>query len=149
MVPMKPNAHRDRRGRGHRRDRPSIEALESRELLASHPLGPALPGRHFPAPDVQQFVPILYPPGTPQPTSAEIERQSFNFKGTGRYTIGPGRFSDQSITIHGYGKPGTSNQSRKFHFQFIISEPSSSAPNPVVYGNMNFVAGNFLQNSSD
>ncbi len=143
---MNSNAPHHRGGHGRR---PLIEALETRELLASHPLGPALPGKHYPAPDVQQFVPILYPPGTPQPTVAEIQRESFDFKGIGRYTIGPGGFSDQSITIHGYGKPGTSNQSRRFHFQFLVNEPSSAAPNQVVYGNINFVAGNFLQNSSD
>jgi hypothetical protein len=146
---MNPNAPRERGGSGRRRRRPLIERLEDRELLASHPLGPTLPGRHYPARDVQQFVPILYPAGTPQPTAAEIERESFDFKGTGRYTIGPGGFSDQSITIHGYGKPGISNISRRFHFQFVVNEPSSSAPDQVVSGNMNFVAGNFLQNSAD
>jgi hypothetical protein len=149
MIPMNPNAPRHRGGPVRRLRRPAVEALESRELLTSHPLGPTLPGRHYPAPDVQQFVPILYPPGTPQPTAAEIQRQSFDFKGIGRYTIGPGRFSDQSITIHGFGKPGTSNQSRKMHFQFFVAEPSSSSPSQLVYGNLNFVAGNFLQNSSD
>ena len=76
-------------------------------------------------------------------------RESFDFKGTGHYTIGPGGFSDQSITIHGYGKPGTSNLSRRFHFQFLINEPSSSAPSQVVSGNINFVAGNYLQNGAD
>jgi hypothetical protein len=146
---MNPNTPRDH-GHGRRRRRlPLYETLEERELLASHPIGPALPGRHYLAPDVQRFVPILYPPGTPQPTAAEIQRESFDFKGLGRYTIGPGRFSDQSITIHGYGKPGTSNVSRRFHFQFLVSEPSSAAPSPVVYGTINFVAGNFLQNSAD
>jgi hypothetical protein len=128
--------------------KPSLEAMEPRELLASHPLGPSLPGRHFPAPDVQPFVPILYPPGTPQPTAAEIRRESFDFKGSGRYSIGPGRFSQQALTIHGYGKPGTSNQSRRLHFQFIITEPSSTAPSQAVYGNIAFVAGNFLQNAA-
>ncbi len=145
---MNSNAHRDRSGRGHRRGRPSIEALESRDLLASHPLGPALPGRHYPAQDVQQFVPILYPPGTPQPTAAEVQRESFVFKGIGHYTIGPGGFSDQAIQIHGYGKPGTSNQSRRFYFQFAIFEPSSTAPSQLVYGNISFVGGNYLNNSS-
>jgi hypothetical protein len=141
---MQPNAPRDR----DRRSRPLIEALEARDLPASHPLGPALPGRHYPAPDVQQFVPILYPPGTPQPTAAEIARESFDFKGIGRYTVGPSGFSDQSTTIHGYGKPGTSNQSRRLHFQFVINEPSSTASSQVVYGNIGFIAGNFLQNSA-
>ena len=145
---MNTNARHDRERQGRRR-RPVIESLEARELPASHPLGPALPGKHYPAPDVQQFVPILYPPGTPQPTAAEIQRESFDFKGVGRYTIGPGRFSDQSLTIHGYGKPGTSNQSRRLHFQFVITEPSSTATNQAVYGDIGFVAGNYLQNAAE
>lgn len=143
---MNANALHDRRGRGHR---PLVEGLEARELLASHPLGPDLPGKHYPAPNVQQFASIIYPPGTPQPTAAELQRESFDLKAVGTYTVGPGQFSDQSITIHGYGKPATSNMSRRFHFQFLISEPSSSAPEPVVYGNVNLVGGNYLQNSSD
>lgn len=129
--------------------RPAIEPLESRELLASHPLGPTLPGRHYPAPDVQQFVSILYPPGTPQPTAAEIRRESFDFRGVGHYTIGPGRFSQQAVTIHGYGKPGTSNVSSVLHFQFVITEPSSTAPSQAVYGDIGFVAGNYLQNAAE
>jgi hypothetical protein len=144
MKPMAPH-DRDRRGR---RSRPWIEVLEKRDLPASHPLGPTLPGRHYPAPDVQQFVPILYPPGTPQPTAAEIARESFDFKGIGHYSVGPGGFSDQALTIHGYGKPGTSNQSRRFYFQFVINEPSSTASSQLVYGNISFTAGNFLQNSA-
>lgn len=138
---------RDRDARDCRR-RPVLEALESRELPAAHSLGPALPGRHYPAPNVQQFATILYPPGTPQPTAAELKRESFDFKGIGRYTVGPGRFSQQSLTIHGYGKPGTSNMSRKFHFQFVINEPSSTAASQAVYGDISFVAGNYLQNAA-
>jgi hypothetical protein len=145
---MNTNTPRDRSRPGSQL-RPVLEAMEPRELLASHPLGPTLPGRHYPAPDVQQFVPILYPPGTPQPTAAEIQRESFDFKGIGRYTIGPGRFSQQALTIHGYGKPGTSNQSRRLHFQFLITEPSSTAASHAVYGNIGFVAGNYLQNAAE
>ncbi len=37
-------------------------------------------------------------------------------RGIGRYTIGPGQFDTQTITIHGYGKPMTSNISRKVAF---------------------------------
>lgn len=128
--------------------RPTIESLELRTLLTSHPLGPTLPGRHYPAPDVKQFVPILYPPGTPQPTAAEIQRESFDFRGIGHYTVGPGGFSQQSIKIHGYGKAGGSNQSHRTYFQFAVIEPSASAPSPVVYGNMSLVGANYLQNSS-
>jgi hypothetical protein len=140
----------DRGGRSagrHRRYRPACECLEARDLPSSHPLGPALPGKHYPTPDVQQFVPFLYPPGTPQPTAAEVARESFILKGTGRYTIGPGRFDTQPISIHGYGKPATSNFSRKIHFQYAVFEPSD--PTQAVTGVMNLVGGNFLQNGSD
>jgi hypothetical protein len=136
-----------RNGISQRRLRPIFECLESRDLPSSHPLGPGLPGIHYAAPDVQQFVPILYPPGTPQPTAAEIARESFIAKGKGNYTIGPGRFSSQAITIHGYGKPSTSNLSRRFHFQFLIYEPTDKT-NPVA-GTINFTAGNFLQNGAN
>jgi hypothetical protein len=115
-------------------------------LLSSFPIGPALPGRHLPAADVQQFVPILYPPGTPQPTQAEVARESFVNKAIGRYTIGPPRFSTQSLTIHGYGKSSTSNLSRRMHFQFVIFEPAS--PSMPVSGTTNFLGLNFLQNGT-
>lgn len=146
---MSSHAPHDRDDRSRRRWRPAIERLEARDLPASHPLGPALPGKHYPAPDVQQFASILYPPGTPQPTPAELQRESFVLKGTGHYTIGPGGFSGQSITIHGYGKPATSNLSRRMHFQFRISEPSATVSTQAVTGAINLVGGNFLQNGSD
>ena len=130
-----------------RRLRPTIEGLETRELLTSHPLGPDLPGKHYPAPGIQQFVPILYPPGTPQPTPAEVSRESFIVKGTGDYSVGPGGFSTQTITIHGYGKPATSNLSFKTHFQFVISEPRD--PSLPVTGAIDFTAGNYLQNGAN
>jgi hypothetical protein len=116
-------------------------------LASSHPLGPALPGQHYPALDVQQFVPILYPPGTPQPTAAEVARESFVVKGVGRYTMGPGHFSTQTITVYGHGKPATSNISRRFHFQYAVFEPKD--PTQAVTGTMNLVAGNFLQNGAN
>jgi hypothetical protein len=116
-------------------------------LPSSHPLGPALPGKHYPAPDVRQFVSLLYPPGTPQPTPSEIQRESFVVKGVGRYTIGPGHFDTQTIAIHGFGKPATSNLSRRLHFQYGIFEPKDSTQ--AVRGTMNLVAGNFLQNGAD
>ena len=140
MQPQNPS------NRARRRCRPGLESLEGRALLSSHPLGPSLPGKHYPAPDVEQFVPILYPPGTPQPTAAEVSRESFIAKGYGTYTVGAGRFDTQSLTIHGFGKPMTSNLSRRFHFQYEITEPVN--PSQAVTGVMSLVGGNFLQNSS-
>ncbi len=129
-----------------RRLRPEIEALESRELLAAHVMGHVTSGQTTAA-LVQQFVPVLYPPGTPQPTPAEIKRQTFVLKSIGRYTIGPPRFDTQSITVHGYGKPATSNVSLKSHFQYILFEPSN--PSQPVYGEFNMLAGNTLQSGAN
>jgi hypothetical protein len=143
---MHAHAPDDRHGYRRRKCRPELERLEYRELLASHPIGPAVPGRHQPAADVQQFVPILYPPGTPQPTAAEVARESFVAKAIGRYTVGAGRFNTQSITIHGYGKSATSNMSLKMRFQFVIFEPTD--PALPVTGTMNFLGQNYLNNGS-
>ncbi len=128
-----------------RRPRFAVESLEGRELPST--LGPALPGRHYPAPDVQQFVPILYPPGTPQPTAAEIRRESFQARAVGYYNVGPGRFSTQSLTIHGFGKSATSNFSSKMRFQFVIFEPSD--PTQPVTGTLNLLSGAFLNTGSN
>jgi len=144
---MRPHTPHACDGHSRRRRRPAFESLEARDLPSSHPLGPALPGHHYPAPGVQQFVSILYPTGTPQPTAAEVARESFVVKGSGHYTIGPGHFSTQSISIHGYGKPATSNISRKMHFQFLIFEPTDTTQ-PVT-GTINFTAGNYLQNGAN
>jgi hypothetical protein len=125
---------------------PRFEDLEARHFPSVGALGPALPGGHLPAPDVQQFVPLLYPPGTPQPTPAEVARESFVDRAVGRYTVGPGRFDTQALTIHGYGKSSTSNIFRRNHFQFLIFEPTD--PTQPVTGEIAFVGLNVLQNSS-
>jgi hypothetical protein len=141
--------HNPHHGRRPSRSRPGFEALEARHLPASHALAAAVPfpGGHPPAADVQQFVPVLYPPGTPQPTAAEIQRQSFVAKAVGRYSLGPGRFDTQAITIHGYGKPSRSNVSLKSRFQYILFEPTN--PSNPVYGEFNLLAGNALQSGAN
>jgi hypothetical protein len=118
---------------------PALEALETRVLLDRE--GPALPGMHPPAADVQQFVPYLYPPGTPQPTPAEVARESFVTKAVGEYTVGPGRFNTQQITIHGFGKSATSNISSVSHFQYFIAEPTD--PTKPVTGVMHLFVEDF------
>ena len=105
------------------------------------------PASTIPRPTSSNSCRILYPPGTPQPTAAEVERESFVAKGFGQYTIGPGQFDTQTITIHGFGKPMTSNISRKMHFQFVVFEPTD--PSQAVNGTINLVGGNYLQNSTD
>lgn len=133
-----------RRGARSRRMRPMIEGLEGRDLPSS--LGPALPGRHYPALHVQRFVPILYPPGTPQPTADEVKRESFTARAVGDYTLGPGRFSTQSLTIRGYGKSATSNFSSVTRFQFLIFEPST--PGGQVTGALHLLSASFLASGS-
>ena len=61
---------------------------------------------------------------------------------SGRAVSTPRRFRSTA-----YGKPGTSNISRRIHFQYLIFEPKDSTQ--AVTGAMNFVGGNFLQNSAD
>jgi hypothetical protein len=130
-----------------RRIRPGLEGLETRDLPSSHPIGVPLPGGHLPAAEVQQFVPVLYPPGTPQPSPAEIQRESFIARSVGRYSIGPARFNTQAITIHGFGKPTTSNLSKKAHFQYVMFEPSN--PADPVDGEFNILAGNVLSSGAN
>jgi hypothetical protein len=133
----------DARERPRRRQRLELEILEGRALLSSHPLGPPVPGHHYPAPGVKQFVPLLYPPGTPQPTPREVERESFRVKAVGTYTVGPGRFADQALTIKGGGKSATSNVSFATRFQFILFEPKD--PTQPVTGVVHYLPANFLQ----
>jgi hypothetical protein len=123
-----------------------VERLETRALLASHPIGAPFPGKHPPAMDVQQFVPVLFPPGTPQPTPAEIQRESFVNKAVGRYTIGPGRFDTQAISIHGYGKKSGSNVSHTTRFQYLIFEPTN--PSKPVTGAMFIMASNITMSGA-
>jgi hypothetical protein len=115
-------AHHSQDDRRPHRRRPAFEGLETRVLMDRE--GPDLPGMHFPAADVQQFVPLLYPAGTPQPTPAEVRRESFIAKSVGEYTVGPGHFDTQAITIHGFGKSATSNISSVSHFQYVVFPPT-------------------------
>jgi hypothetical protein len=133
----------DSQERSRRRRRPGLEVLERRALLSSNSLGPPFPGHHYPASGVEQFVPLLYPPGTPQPTPQEVERESFVAKAVGTYTVGPGHFADQALTIKGGGKAATSNLSFMSRFQFIIFEPKD--PTQPVTGVIHYLPANFLQ----
>jgi hypothetical protein len=133
--------------RTRRRTCPGLEGLETRALLSSRPIGAPFPGEHPPAIDVQQFVPALYPTGTPQPTPAEIQRQSFVNKAVGRYSIGPGRFDTQSLSIHGYGKKSSSNLSRVTRFQYLVFEPTDRSM-PVT-GAMNIMSANITMSGAN
>jgi hypothetical protein len=51
-------------------------------------------------PILKALAQIVYPPGTPQPTNRELVRQAVSANFSGDYSAGPGRFSDQAMTIN-------------------------------------------------
>ena len=124
--------------------RPTLEGLEHRDLPAvASSIDPAL---------LAQFVKVLYspvtttspikvgnqvfPPGTyqvPQPTAAELRRQSFTARFVGRYFVGPPRFSNQAETIHIYsnGKNVTSNQFLRARAQVLLFPPADPNATPT------------------
>jgi hypothetical protein len=71
------------------------------------------------------------------PTLAELEREHFVAKYSGRYTIGPGRFSDEAYVIHAVTRSGGSNQFSRALAQLFLVEPNVSTaddPNSLVQG---------------
>jgi hypothetical protein len=50
-------------------------------------------------PILKTLAEINYPPGTPQPTNRELVREAISANFEGSYTAGPGRFSNQAMTI--------------------------------------------------
>ncbi len=63
------------------------------------------------------------------PTDAELAREYFTSTTTGRYTITPGRFSNQQYTIHAFSKAAHSNQFLNSRAQLLIFTPQ---PTPTV-----------------
>jgi hypothetical protein len=103
----------------------------------------------------------VFPPGTyavPQPTSTELRRESFVQRFTGRYVIGPPRFSNQAATIHIYsnGNNVSSNQYLHARGQIILFTPADPAAKPttndpvagMVTGLVSTFPQSFLQSSS-
>jgi hypothetical protein len=103
----------------------------------------------------------VFPPGTyavPQPTSSELRRESLVERFTGRYVIGPPRFSNQAATIHIYsnGANATSNQFLHARSQIILFTPADSTAKPtandpvagMVTGLASTFPQSFLQSSS-
>ncbi len=102
-----------------------------------------------------------FPPGTysvPQPTPAEIHRETFWMEFVGHYDVGPPRFSDQSSTIHIYsdGRDVTSNQSLNARAQVLLLPPADPTASPTtddpmagqVAGLLSFFPANALQSGS-
>ncbi len=78
----------------------------------------------------------VFPPGTyetPQPTPAEIHRETYWATFSGTYTVGPPRFSNQSKTIHIFsdGKNTVSNQALRGRSQLILFPPADPTAQPT------------------
>ena len=78
----------------------------------------------------------VFPPGTyqvPQPTADEIKRETFVERFTGRYVVGPPRFSNQATTIHIYsnGANAMSNQFLHSRSQIILFTPADPTAQPT------------------
>jgi hypothetical protein len=103
----------------------------------------------------------IFPPGTyavPQPTRAEVARQTFWVEFAGRYTVGPPRFSNQAATIHIFsdGKSVASSQFQKGRAQVLLFPPADPTAKPTtedpvagqVNGLVSVFASNILQSGS-
>jgi hypothetical protein len=103
----------------------------------------------------------IFPPGTysvPQPTKAEVARQTFWIEFVGRYSVGPPRFSNQSATIHIFsnGKSVASNQFKKGRAQVLLFPPADPTAKPTiedpvagqVNGLVSVFSSNILQSGS-
>lgn len=104
---------------------------------------------------------VTYPPGTysvPQPTPAEIRRETFWMEFVGHYYVGAPRFSDQSSTIHIFsnGRDVTSNQSLNARAQIVLLPPADPNATPTtndpmagqVAGLLSMFPANALQSGS-
>jgi hypothetical protein len=104
----------------------------------------------------------VFPPGTyqtPQPTRAEIRRETFWLTFPGTYSVGPPRFSNQSATIHIFsdGNATFSNQFLKGRTQIILFPPADPTAQPTkldpvagqTAGLATIFPSNFLQSSDN
>jgi hypothetical protein len=104
----------------------------------------------------QQFAPGTF--AAPQPTAVEVRRQTIWAQFTGRYYVGPPRFSNQAATIHIYshGKNVSSSDFALGRAQVLLFPPAdpTAQPNtndPVagqVVGLASLFAANLLQSGT-
>jgi hypothetical protein len=129
-------ANRDPRHRRPRRNQPTLEGLERRELLSTAHAQAQVQS----APDlvnsplIQQFANLLYGPNSPNPmmpTQRELKQQIFTAAWVGQYTVGPPGFSDRSSTIHAYAVSGGSNQFLKGKFNMVLYTPADPSATPT------------------
>ena len=92
-------------------------------------------------------LPDLQPPPT-NPTPAEVAREYFVAKFVGTYTIGPGRFAGQALTIHASSRvEGGSNQFLKGKAQLLLSTPVDPTTGQTT-GLVTLFSQNYLQSGS-
>jgi hypothetical protein len=112
----------------------ALEGLEARTLLshAATSVSTASGGLpHRIPPILKTLAEINYPPGTPQPTNREIIREAISANFSGSYTSGPGRFSDQAMTINLVAFGG-SNFSFHTNLTGVLYTPVSTSTNSGV-----------------
>jgi hypothetical protein len=103
----------------------------------------------------------VFPRGTyavPQPTQAQIHRETFWAEFVGRYSVGPPRFSNQAATIHIYsdGRSATSSLFLNGRAQVLLFPPADPTATPTtddpvagqVTGLVTLVPANVLQSGS-
>jgi hypothetical protein len=103
----------------------------------------------------------IFPPGTyqvPQPSPAEIRRETFWVEFVGHYSVGPPRFSNQSATIHIFsnGRDVTSNQFLTGRGQVLLFPPADPNATPTTedpvagqtVGLISLFSANILQSGS-
>ncbi|MGO9466264.1 MAG: hypothetical protein ACLQIB_11005 [Isosphaeraceae bacterium] len=78
----------------------------------------------------------VFPPGTyavPQPTQAELRRETFWAEFVGRYSVGPPRFSNQAATIHIYsdGRSAASSLFLNGRGQVLLFPPADPTATPT------------------
>jgi hypothetical protein len=148
---------------------PGVEGLESRDLPSGMAAGtvkvdiPPTASPSFEPPNspvsslyhqplvpnlglITQFVAMAYPAPALQPTQAEINREYFLGKFEGSYTVTPGRFGYQAVTIHGVSVDGGTNQFLHGRMQFTIYPTAAGNPEPLT-GEVGFIPQNYLQAS--
>jgi hypothetical protein len=80
-------------------------------------------------PLLQHLAQLNYPQGTPQPTAREVVRQAIAANFSGEYHSGPGRFSDQAMTITlvAYGGSNASYHMNLLGVIYTPTDPTKSA----------------------
>ena len=128
---------------------PGLEPMEGRRLLSSAIIIAMANPNPLPAADtltlaasggsggratISPAAPLG--PGQGTPTQHELVRESFHASFTGPYSIGPGRFSDQSRMIYFRGV-GSSNQFRHGDFEMAVVTPVDTTAAPTGAAVMN------------